>query len=84
MTRVMKYSDIWKDVLGAEIKVLVKERGYKYNFFHAKALSIKRKNKVTDIEDNLENWLKDMKNVESRFSEYFQDLFTTSKPNRIR
>lgn len=51
----------------------------KTKFFHAKASSRRRKNKIEGIEDNAGNWFENRKDVEIRFCGYFQDLFTTSK-----
>ncbi|KAL9444312.1 hypothetical protein AB3S75_017491 [Citrus x aurantiifolia] len=50
-------------------------------FFHAKASSRKRKNKIEGVEDNAGIWLEEKTEVENRFCEYFQDLFTTSNPS---
>ena len=50
-------------------------------FFHAKASSRRRKNKIEGIEDNAGNCLENKEDVENRFCEYFQDMFTTSKPS---
>ena len=49
-------------------------------FFHAKALSRKQKNKIEGIEERSWIWHKDEDEVERRFCEYFQELFTTSSP----
>lgn len=50
-------------------------------FFHVKASSRKRKNKIEGIKDNLGNWQDDKDEVERRFYEYFQEFFTTSNPS---
>ena len=60
---------------------LVKSRRQDTKFFHAKASSRKRKNKIEGVEDNGGNWLEGKGDVENKFCEYFQDLFTTSNPS---
>lgn len=36
---------------------------------------------IEEVEDKTGNWLKNKDDVDNRFCEYFQDLFTTFKPN---
>ena len=56
----------------------LKGRDKNTKFFHAKASSRKRKNKIEGIEDRSGSWQTDKDEVETRFYEYFQELFTTS------
>ncbi|KAH9784956.1 reverse transcriptase domain-containing protein [Citrus sinensis] len=51
-------------------------------YFHAKASSRKRKNKIWGIEDSQGNWMQNADEVESEFCGYFADLFTTSSPDQ--
>lgn len=59
---------------------MVEGQGQKHKISHAKASSKRRKNKIEGLEDKVGKWLEDKKDVESRFCDYFQDLFTTSSP----
>lgn len=62
---------------------MVERRGQKHKKkVHAKASSLRRKNKIKGVEDWVESWLEDKEEVENRFCEYFQDLFTTSRPSK--
>ena len=67
----------WKQRLRAD---WLKGGAKNTKFFYAKASSRKRKNKIEGIEDISKIWQKDKNEVERRFCEYFQELFTTSSP----
>ena len=60
----------------------LKEGDKNTKFFHFKASSRRRKNKISCIENQQGHWLKDREEIEREFGEYFQDLFTTSSPNQ--
>lgn len=62
----------------------LKEWDKNIKFFHGKASSKMRKNKIEGIEDNSGNWLEDTGDIENKFCDYFQDLFTTSQPNEAQ
>ena len=51
-------------------------------FFHHKASSRKKKNRIWGIENAAGNWIENAEGVEFEFSKYFTNLFTTSKPNQ--
>ena len=52
------------------------------SFFHFKASSRRRKNKISGIENQQGRWIEDGEEIERKFGEYFQYLFTTSSPNQ--
>lgn len=60
----------------------LKEGDKNTKLFHHKVLTKKRKNKIKGVEDNNGRWIEDNEEVERRFCEYFQDLFTTSNPSQ--
>ena len=60
----------------------LKEGDKNTKFFHFKALSQRRKNRISGIENQQGQWLEDEEEIEREFGEYFQDLFTTSSPNQ--
>lgn len=43
--------------------------------FHAKSSLRRRKNLIKGIKDNLEIWLEDMGDIESKLCDYFQGFF---------
>lgn len=49
-------------------------------FFHLKALSRKRKNKIQGIEDAHGKWIEESEEIGKQFYEYFADSFSTSNP----
>ena len=51
-------------------------------FFHHKASSRKRKNKIWGIEDAHGNWIKETGEIANQFCEYFTALFSTSSPTK--
>ncbi|XP_024038343.1 uncharacterized protein LOC112097373 [Citrus clementina] len=51
-------------------------------FFHHKASSRKKKNRIWGIENAAGNWIENAEGVEFEFNKYFTNLFTTSKPNQ--
>lgn len=53
-------------------------------FFHAKASSMKRKNKIEGIKDNSGSWLEEEGGIKNKVCDYFQDIFTTSQPNEAQ
>ena len=59
----------------------LKEGDRNTKFFHEKASARRRKNKIWGVEDNNGKWLKDQDDINREFSEFFQDLFTTSNPS---
>lgn len=59
----------------------LKEGDNNTKFFHVKASSRKRNNKIEGIEDNSRNQLEDAGDIENKLCDYFQDLFTSSQPN---
>ena len=60
----------------------LKEEDKNTKFFHHKALSRKKKNKIWGIEDATGRWTERAKDVENEFCNYFTKLFTTSSPNQ--
>lgn len=50
-------------------------------FFHAKASSRKRKNKIWGILDEDEKWTEEAEDIKRMFCEYFATLFTSTKPS---
>ncbi|KAL9426467.1 hypothetical protein AB3S75_033282 [Citrus x aurantiifolia] len=53
-------------------------------FFHHKASSRKKKNRIWGIENAAGSWIENAEEVEHEFSKYFTHLFTTSKPNQAQ
>ena len=51
-------------------------------FFHSKATTRKRKNRIWGVENKEGSWTKDGEAVEREFCDYFQQLFTSSKPSQ--
>ena len=51
-------------------------------FFHSKASSRKRKNKIWGIENDQGNWTEDDEEVEKQICGYFTNLFSTSNPTQ--
>ncbi|KAH9764852.1 hypothetical protein KPL70_001671 [Citrus sinensis] len=60
----------------------LKEGDKNTKYFHAKASSRRRKNKIWGIEDNQGNWMQEEEEVEREFCSYFANLFTTSRPDQ--
>ena len=71
----------WKQRSRAE---WLKEGDRNTKFFHAKASARRRKNKIWGVEDNNGQWLKDQEDIDRKFNEFFQDLFTTSNPSYVQ
>lgn len=51
-------------------------------FFHYKASTRKRKNKIWGVENSQGQWTDKRDEVEKEFCGYFQDLFTSSYPSQ--
>ena len=53
-------------------------------FFHHKASSRKKKNRIWEIANEAGRWTENAEEVEHEFYKYFTNLFTTSKPNQTQ
>ncbi|KAK9209014.1 hypothetical protein WN944_001375 [Citrus x changshan-huyou] len=51
-------------------------------FFHSKATTRKRKNRIWGVENKEGSWTEDGEAVQREFGDYFQQLFTSSKPSQ--
>ena len=71
----------WKQRSRAEWQ---KEGDRNTKYFHTKASTRKRKNRIWGVEDNQGQWLNDQKDIDREFSEFFQDLFKTSNPSYVQ
>ncbi|KAH9799959.1 reverse transcriptase domain-containing protein [Citrus sinensis] len=90
-TTSMAHLRIWsKEEFGERKKKLellrsradwLKEGDKNTKFFHSKASSRKRKNKIRGIETDQGNWIKDEREVEKEFCDYFEGLFKSSNPS---
>ena len=60
----------------------LKEGDKNTKFFHHKASTRKKKNRIWGIENSSGDWLKKAKDVEAEFDNYFTKLFTTTKPSQ--
>ena len=58
----------------------LKEGDKNTKYFHSKASSRKRKNRIWGVMDQHDVWIDDREGVEKQFCEYFASLFTTSSP----
>lgn len=58
----------------------LKEWDKNTKYFHAKASTRKRKNKIWGIVDSQGNWTVKGEEVEGEFCEYFTSLFSTTRP----
>lgn len=58
----------------------LKERDRNTKFFHAKASSRKRKNKIWGILDKQDKWTEEVEDIERMFYDYFANLFTSTNP----
>ncbi|KAH9747206.1 reverse transcriptase domain-containing protein [Citrus sinensis] len=59
----------------------LKEGDRNTKFFHAKASSRKKKNRIWGIMNKQNSWVEDEEEVDKQFCDYFAELFTTSNPN---
>lgn len=50
-------------------------------FFHFRTSPKKRKKRIEGVQDKAGNWVYDKEEVQNIFCEYFQDLFTSSRPS---
>lgn len=73
----------WKQRLRAD---WLREGDNNTKFFHAKSSAYKRKKKIWGIENSHGSQLKEKEEIESEFSSYFQEFFTTTSPtpNQIK
>ncbi|KAL9438929.1 hypothetical protein AB3S75_024574 [Citrus x aurantiifolia] len=55
----------------------IREGDKNTKYFHSRATSRKRKNKIWGIENNQGKWIKEKNEVDKEFCEYFQDLFSS-------
>lgn len=62
----------------------LKEGDKNTKFFHSKATTRKKKNRIWGIEDKQGNWIEEIAEVEAEFCEYFQEIFTTSSPSEAQ
>ena len=62
----------------------LKEGDKNTKFFHSKASARNRKNKIQGIEDKQGHWTEEEAEVEVEFCEYFQEIFTSSRPNQAQ
>lgn len=53
-------------------------------YFHTKASTRKRKNKISGLEDEDGVWIEEVEGVERLFCEYFQNIFTTTNPSQAQ
>lgn len=60
----------------------LKEWDKNTKFFHHKASSRKKKNRLWGIEDEIKRLIENVEEVEHEFGTYFTNLFTTSKPSQ--
>lgn len=60
----------------------LKEGDKNTKFFHSKASSRKRKNKIQGIENDQGKWVEDNKDIERQFCGYFTNIFSSLKPNQ--
>ena len=50
-------------------------------FFHSKASAIRKKNRISGLEDENGKWLEEVDDVERMVCEYFTNIFTTTNPS---
>ncbi|KAL9431946.1 hypothetical protein AB3S75_027035 [Citrus x aurantiifolia] len=62
----------------------VKEGDKNRKFFHLKASSRKRNNRIWGIINWQEELMEDREEIERAFGEYFEDLFATSSPAKMQ
>lgn len=62
----------------------IREGDKNTKFFHSKATSRKRKNKIWGIENNQGKWIEEQNEVDKEFCEYFQDLFSSTNPTKAQ
>ncbi|KAH9648147.1 reverse transcriptase domain-containing protein [Citrus sinensis] len=73
---------IWSNCTGIKDREQIGSgKETKTQFFHSKASVRRRKNKIWGIEDTHGNWTDDKEKVEREFCDYFQQLFTSSRPS---
>ena len=60
----------------------LKEGDKNTKFFHHKASSRKKNNKIWGIEDETRRWIENVEEIEYEFCTYFTNLFTTSRPSQ--
>lgn len=53
-------------------------------YFHTKASTRKRKNRISGLEDEDRVWTEEVEGVERLFCEYFQNIFTTTNPSQAQ